>query len=303
MKERITDQKWFVYSLVPVCALMWGFSFFGTTVALEYVEPMQLLALRWTVAAVLFLVLAAFKVIKISYKGKNLKMVLAVGILQPCIYSIFETTGIKYTTTSESSIFIATIPLMVLLIGEMFLHRKNSMWTRLAIVMAFSGVIICVVFSPSFSLEARGLGYLLLMGAVISGALYSFVSSRAAAEFNAVEVTFTIAIMGSIFFNVLNFAMGYGFSGYAACFHDGRLMAGVLFLGIGCSCIAYLVFNYALAVLPTAIASNLIANSSTAVGVVSGCMFAGDPFGWYTVFGVAMTIGGVCLASLKGKSS
>lgn len=300
--NKITEKKWFLYSLVPICALTWGFSFFGTTVALKSVEPMQLLAMRWTVSALLFLTLAALKVIKISYKGKSLKMVLAVGLLQPCIYSIFETTGIKYTTTSESSIFIATIPLVVLLIGELFLHRKNSLRTRFAIVLAFAGVVTCVVFSPEFSLDARGFGYLLLAGAVITGALYSFVSSGASKEYSAVEVTFTISMMGCIFFNVLNFAMGYGFSGYIACFSDMKLMGGVIFLGIGCSCVAYLIFNYVLSVLPTAIATNLISNSTTAVGVISGCLFAGDAFGWYTVLGLGMTITGICISSSGNKA-
>ena len=45
----------------------------------------------------------------------------------------------------------------------------------------------------------------------------------------------------------------------------------------------------------------MIANSTTAVGVISGCAFAGDPFGWYTVAGVALTIAGVCLSSVQDK--
>lgn len=302
-KERLADRKWFVYALVPICALCWGFSFLGTTAALKSVEPIQLLAMRWTIAAALFLLLAALKVIKIRYKGKNIKMVLAVGVLQPCIYSIFETTGIKYTTTSVSSIFIATIPLMVLLIGGLFLHKKNSMRTKAAIILAFAGVVVCVAFSPDFSLGARGFGCLLLVGAVVTGALYSFFSSGASKEFDAVEVTFTIAVMGAIFFNLINFAMGYGFDGYVKCMGNTRLLVSVIFLGIGCSCAAYLIFNYVLGVLPTAVATNLVSNSTTAVGVISGCAFAGDPFGWYTIAGVALTITGVCLSSTGKKKT
>ena len=116
MKENITEKKWFVYALVPLCALMWGLSYFGTSVTLKHLEVMELLALRWTVSALLFAVLIALRIVKVNFKGKNVKLVLLVGILQPCIYATFETLGVKYTSTSESSIFIATIPLMVLLI-------------------------------------------------------------------------------------------------------------------------------------------------------------------------------------------
>ena len=297
MKEKITEQKWFIYALVPICALMWGLSYLGTSVTLAYLGVMELLALRWTVSALLFLILIALRIVKVSYKGKNVKLVLLVGILQPCIYSIFETLGIKYTTTSESSIFIATIPLMVLIIGALSLRRKNDRRTIFAIIMAFTGVIVCVAFSPEFSLGGKGIGYLFLIGAVISGAIYTYASSRAASEFDAIEITFTISVMGAVFFNAVSFAMGNGLRGYILCFTDMKVLAGVLFLGICCSCLCYLIFNYVLGKMPTAIGTNLVANSVTAVGVISGCVFAGDPFGWYTAAGVALTIGGVCISS------
>jgi len=91
--------------------------------------------------------------------------------------------------------------------------------------------------------------------------------------------------------------MGYGFSGYTACLEDRGLLAGVLFLGICCSCLCYLIFNYVLGKLPTAIATNLVANGTTAIGVLAGCVAGGDPFGWYTVIGVGLTITGVCLST------
>lgn len=301
MKERITDKKWFVYSLVPLCALCWGFSYLGITVTLKSLAPMQLLAMRWTVSALIFLVLAALRIIKISYKGKNIKLVLTVGILQPCIYSIFETIGVKLTTTSESSIFIATIPLMVLIIGSLVFHKKNSRKTIVAICMAFAGVVICVAFSPNFSLGGKGAGYLILLCAVVTGAFYTYSSTKASEQFDAIEVTFSISVMGGIFFNCVSFAMGYGLSGYRACLSDMKLLAGVVFLGICCSCLCYLIFNYVLGKLPTAIGTNLVTNSTTAVGVLSGCAFAGDPFGWYTVVGVALTITGICISSMGNK--
>lgn len=301
MNEKITEKKWFLYALVPLCALMWGLSFLGTTVTLAYLNVMELLAIRWTISTVLFLILIAFGVVKVSYKGKNVKMVFLVGIFQPCIYAILETMGIKYTTTSESSIFIATIPLMVLVISGLFLRQKNSLRTIGAICLAFLGVIVCVAFSPEFSLGGKGTGYLYLIATVIAGALYTIASSKSSKEFNAIEVTFTISVMGAVFFNTVNLAMGNGFRGYALCFTDTRVLAGCVFLGICCSCLCYLIYNYVLGKMPAAIGANLVSNSVTAVGVLSGCIFAGDPFGWYTAAGVALTITGVCIASTGNK--
>jgi drug/metabolite transporter (DMT)-like permease len=297
LKEKITEKKWFLYALVPVCALMWGMSYLGTSVTLNHLEVMELLALRWTVSTVVFLVLIALRIVKVKFKGKNIKLLILVGILQPCIYATFETLGVKYTSTSESSIFIATIPLMVLLISAIVLHQKTSKKIIGAIILAFVGVVVCVYFSPEFSVGGKGIGYLFLLAAIISGALYSLSSSKASEEFDALEVTFSISVMGAICFNAISFAMGNGVRGYALCLNDMTVLGGVLFLGICCSCLSYLIFNYVLGKLPATIGTNLVANSVTAVGVLSGCLFAGDPFGWYTVVGVALTITGVCLAS------
>ena len=303
MGKKIAEKKWFIYTMVPLCALCWGFSFLGSTVALKSLAPMQLLAMRWSVSAMIFVILAAFRIIKIDYRGKDTRLVLAVGVMQPCIYSIFETMGVKLTTTSESSIFIATIPLVVLLLGPVFFHRRNSKRAIFAIILAFIGVAVCVAFSPEFSVGGKGAGYLCLIGAVISSSFYSYASSKAAEQFDAIEVTFGISLMGCIFFNAISFSMGYGLSGYRACFSDLKLLAGVLFLGTCCSCLCYLVYNFVLGKLPTAIGTNMIANSTTAVGVISGCAFAGDPFGWYTVVGVALTITGICISSLPDKTA
>ena len=297
--QKFTESKIFLYGMIPVCSLCWGFSFLGTKVALVQLEPMQLLAMRWTIAALIFLTLGLFKVINLNFRGRPMKWVLLTGLLQPCIYSPFETWGVDLTTASESAILIATIPLMVLLIGELLFHKKPTNLTKLSIVMAFVGVVICIAFAPGFSLGGKWRGFLLLGGAILAGGFYSYASNLASEDYNAIEITATIAIMGCICFNAISFAMGYGISGWQACFVDGKLFLSVLFLGTCCSCLCYLIFNYVLGKLPPAIASNLVANGTTAVGVLAGCMMAGDPFGWYTIVGLALTITGIVLSSTQ----
>lgn len=146
--------------------------------------------------------------------------------------------------------------------------KPSSRQTIFAICLAFAGVVICVAFSPGFSLGGKGLGYLYLLGAVTSGAFYTYSSSKAAADFDAIEVTFTMAVMGAVFFNGVNLILGNGFQGFALCFTDMKVLGGVLFLGICCSCFSYLIFNFVLSKMPTAIGTNLVANSVTAVGVL-----------------------------------
>lgn len=283
--------------LILILALFWGMSFLATTIAVEELSPVQLLSMRWTISALIFVVLICAGKIKIRFRTGTFRYVVLTGALQPCIYSIFETNGIAMTSTSESSIFIATIPCASLIIGMAFLHKKSNWKVILSIIIAFTGVVICTVFSPGFTLGGKGAGYMMLIGAIITGGLYSHACNKAGETYNTLEITGVMSIMSGIFFNVISLAMGYGFTGYATAIHHMDTGFAVLFLGIFCSCICYLIFNYVLGKVEPAVATNLSANSTTAVGVVSGVMIAGDPFGWFTIIGLALTITGVWLSS------
>ena len=55
----------------------------------------------------------------------------------------------------------------------LFFGQRYDRKVILGIITAFSGVVICVYFSPAFSLGGKGAGYLVLVGAILSGALYA----------------------------------------------------------------------------------------------------------------------------------
>ena len=96
-----------VYFLLALLGLLWGLSFLGTKIALEALAPIEVLAVRWMIAFLLFLLLIAFRVIHVNYRGKPVRYLVIAAALQPCIYALLETWGVKLTTASESSIFIA----------------------------------------------------------------------------------------------------------------------------------------------------------------------------------------------------
>jgi len=290
-----------IYTLFAATAVLWGMSFLWIKVALDELEVMELLAVRWTLAAVLFGVLIAAKVLKADFRGKSRKFLLLGAFVQPCIYALMETWGVDYTTSSVSSIFIAVIPLVVVLLNAAIFKAEVSRKTTFAIVLAFSGVIISVVLAPDFAVGGRMLGYLCLMGAVVSGGFYSILANKAGEEYSPVEFTFTMAVMGAVWFNALSLIQGNGFDAYVTVFSGGGIAFAVIMLGAGCSFGAYLMYNYTLSRLPAELASCIQANSTTAIGVIAGIALGGDTWGWYTVVGLSMTVAGVVISSTDVK--
>lgn len=286
-----------LYFCFVFLALLWGLSFLGTKIALKGLSPIELLSVRWLLAMLFFIILISTKIIKVEYKGKPVKYLVAVVALQPCIYAVLEAWGINLTTTSESSIFIAIIPLAVCLLARIIFKQKLKKKTVLGVVMAFAGVALCIVPSPDFSAGSKVIGYIALIGAIITGSLYTVLAKRISKIFSPLEITFGLAVGGGIVFNLISLFEGNGFHPYEVFFSGGSMTWSLIYLGLGCSFLAYLIYNYTLSKMPAAIASTIQTNAINIVGVASGIIIAGDPWGWYTIIGFAMIVAGIFISS------
>ncbi len=287
-------------------ALLWGLSFFGTKVALVKLEPIEVLAVRWLMSLLLFGGLVLTGTVKLNYKGKPLKLLALAAFLQPCIYAFFEAWGIDLTTASESSIFIAVIPLMVVVEGALAFKEKIPPKVIAGILVGFSGVVICVALSPAFDLgevsfKGKLLGYGALLIAILVGAAYTLLSHRLSQSFTAFEVTFAVALEGALFFNAISFAQGYGLHPYKVFISGGSTTVSLIYLGVGCSFLAYLIFNFTLSRISAAMATCIQTNLITAVGVLAGILWGGDLWGWYTVVGLIFIISGILISAVGNR--
>ncbi len=294
----------FLYLVIFVTGVVWGFSFLGTKVALVKLNAIEVLATRWLIGCIALTILVALKVIKVNLKGKPLKPLLIIALFQPAIYSIAECVGIGLTTVSESSICIAMIPTFVVIISAIFFHKKISPIAIIAILIAFLGVVSTVVLSPSFSMSGKWSGYLCMLLAVTMGAAYSAKGASVAGKYTAMEIAYVMSIVGAVWFNVLSLAMGNGIKAYTMQLTDPSLLGAILFLGLGCTAFCYVGYNTAITNLPAHQAAMLQSNTTTVVGLLSGIVINGDPYGWYTFVGLALIIIGIAMLNMQeGKEA
>lgn len=279
------------------CSTVWGLSFTVMKILLNILDPMQILALRWLIAAVIFGVMVCMGKIRINLRSRLLKYALLAGLMEPCIYSILEIYGVDLMSASLSALFIATIPCMTLLIGAMLFHKTINRMNAIGIILAFAGVFIATVFVPGFSLSGTALGVIVMIGAVVSAVFFSFWNAKASEEIDAKAMTFIMAVMGAVSFNIICLFMGCGAGTYTAAFTDWRVALGILFLGVGCSVFGYFAMNKLLALIDTSTANSLAGNLTTVIGVIAGIFIAGDSWGLGTIIGMLLTIAGVWLSS------
>lgn len=292
-----------VYVAAVIESVLFGLTFLGAKIALTGLDAIQVLACRWTLAFVLFSILMVFRVIKVDYRSKPIKLVIVMAFVQPCVNTICETSGIDLTTTSESAIMYAMIPMAVVLVSVIVLRRKTTRLVGCGVVLSFVGILVSIVFSESFSLGGKATGYLYLIGMVLTGAICTILSGRIAEWFSPMERTFAMAALGALWFNLLNVVRGTGFSCYVICFQKPVVGLAVLFLGVLGTFTCYILFNYVLANMPAPQASALQVNLISLTGVVTGILFQGDSFGWYTAIGMALVVVGVVMANMQGEKA
>ena len=276
-------------------SLIFGLSFMFTKTALDTFRPMELIAYRFAIAAMVITLLVATRAIRIRFKGKPILPLIVLSFFQPIIYFICETMGVQLTSSSQAGMMIALIPIFVTIMAVIFLGERPNIMQYLAILLSVGGVVFILVFSGDFAPTGDFIGMIVLMGAVLAGAVYNILSKRYSKVFTPVEITFVMMWVGAIVFNLI--FIGQQLMGLAP--DQANLsqlsfssLLPLLYLGILSSIVAFFMFNYMISKIPASRAS-VFTNLVTIIAILAGIIFRHESFYWYQMVGGLMIIAGV----------
>ncbi len=276
-------------------ALIFGLSFMFTKQALETLPTILLLSYRFSIAAILLNLLWLFGAIKMSYKNKPLKELMLLSLIQPIAYFIFETTGVKLTSSSEAGIMIALIPVVVTIFAAVFLKEKPSRAQLFFILASVLGVVFIVLMSGSTSGTGHYAGILSLFGAVLAAGVYNILSRKLSTSFTPVEITFAMMCTGAVVFNIISAITGLmngNLEKYITSISSASTLVPILYLGILCSVCAFFMVNYMLSKMPAS-NSAVFANLTTVISIIAGVFIRHEAFHWYQLAGGIVIILGV----------
>jgi len=276
-------------------ALVFGFSFMFSKMALANVVPIGLIAYRFLLAFLVFEVLRLFKVVKISINRKNIVPLMLVALFQPVLYFIFETFGLTMISSGEAGMMIALIPIFVSIFSAVFLKEKPRPVQIGFILLSVFGILFIQFARGGTELSGTWIGFLFLFFAVISAALFNIASRSASRTLKPHEVTYFMMLSGAAVFNiiyVIQLLFEHRIVDYVTNFADIRIIVPVLYLGIVASIGGFFLVNYTLGKLPAHV-SSIYSNLSTIVAVIAGAVFLSEPLHYYHYLGGAMIVIGV----------
>ncbi len=276
-------------------AVVFGLTFMFSKTALEHISPIGLIAYRFLVAFFMFEVLRRFGVIKVRFEKAHWKLLLPVVLFQPILYFLFETYGLARTTSSEAGMMIALIPIFVTILSALILKERPRKIQVFFILLSVSGIFVIRIMESREAFEPETLGFLLLLGAVLSAAFFNIASRRASKVLRAQETTYFMMLFGAAAFNLfylVHLALGEGLSAYVGLLAAWELVLPILYLGVVASIGGFFLLNFALARLQAHVIS-IYANLATIVAIAAGAIILSERLYAYHYVGAAMIITGV----------
>ena len=145
------------------------------------IPPLMIATIRYFVAIwVFFLILfLREKNLNISFVKNHWKNFLVMGICSVTIYQIGYMFGEFYTSASDASVIIGTLPMLVILFASFLMKSEIFDIRKLTgALFSFAGILIVAGFSPNFNVPNRFLGDLLIFLGAVAYAFYTVISRQ-----------------------------------------------------------------------------------------------------------------------------
>ncbi|WP_439117490.1 DMT family transporter [Mesobacillus stamsii] len=183
-----------------VTTFLMGSSFTVGKIGLTYVSPLLLVGLRFTIAGVLMAIIVRKKPLpaNISDWGR----VFTIGLMQTAgvMGAIF--LSLRTITAGESSILTFTNPLLVVLMGTVFLRIRYRLLQWIGAGVGFLGVFITLGFHLQLTT-----GTLLGLGAAVSWSIGTILIKKWGSLFNVWVLTAYQMLFGGLILLVMSLTM------------------------------------------------------------------------------------------------
>lgn len=163
-------------------AFLWGTTFVGARYLLkdQLIDPISLSMIRFILGSVALFILGCifFRRKIFSVKSKDLLKLAGLSLLGVVGMSVFLFAGQQFTCAINSSVIVATSPILILLFGFFAGHRVKLNQIAGIFISMFGGLLVVGVINYSgFQYSFNGLkGDILVFMSAASWALYSVLS-------------------------------------------------------------------------------------------------------------------------------
>ena len=285
------------YVAAVIFSVVVGFSFLGVKTCIPIASTLQILVWRYNWAALVMGILIILKIAKLDLKGKPKKnLVLTAGFYIG--FMILQTIGLIFSTSVESGIIFAIIPILSRIIGGVVLGEGSTWVQNIFVMISISALILMIILGAS-ELETSVLGIIILLLSSLSMAISNVYMRYVRAIYRPVEITTYICFMGAVAFNLVFLVSGEASTYFEPLMHREFIVA-TFYLGTACIVLSAQLMAFMLRHMP-AINATIFGNLSTAISIVAGVVFLDETLKYYHILCTILIIIGVIGVSMPKR--
>ena len=295
-------KKYLPQLLLVVSSAFWGASFIftkGLFLSEPAFTPYIILTFRMFIASLFTIPFLALTHKLERIKKGHLRYFLLLAFAEPFLYSICETTGVKYVSGSLASIIVATIPLFIPFGMALVYKERLRFQTIFGVALSLAGIVL-MSLDDNFSFSADPKGIMLLAGAVLIAVFYTLVLVKILNHYHPVTITSYQNLIGLVYFLPLMLLTDH--DKLPLLSFSPHMLLYLAFLGIFCSTVAYMFFNYGMRSLG-ATAGSVYNNIIPVFSLLLALMIGQETFSFIKVAGMAVVLVGLTVAQRKERKN
>ena len=284
-----------VYSAAILFSFFIGLSFLFTKISLSYADTTIVLAHRFTLGFLVFMLYRVILGLTILPSLSDIVSILPIAICYPIAFFITQGLGLNYLTSSEGGMIHALVPGVTLLLSSLFFKEKVSLLQLFFTTLSITGVIFIFIMKNVNIADMNILGVVFASISVIVSSIYTLLAKSKLKKVNYNDLTYVMLFIG---FLCLNFyylirtePISY-LNMYFSPLVKPQYALSVVYLGLFSTVISSLLSNYSLTKLPASKVS-VFNNLATLISIFAGTMVLNEPFYNYHFIGAALILVGV----------
>ncbi|OWY08977.1 EamA family transporter [Thioclava sp. F42-5] len=286
------------WALLAALALIWGSSFLSNRAALEGAGVFTVVFLRVASGAVLIWAYVALRRLPVPRHPIYLGHFLIMGLLNNAIPFSLIVWGQKHIDSGLASILNASTAIFGALVAAVvFTDERLSARKATGIAVGFAGVVVAIGPDALKGFDLTSAGQLAVLGAALS---YGFAGAYARFAIRGLRPEVAAAGMltgGAIWtLPILLLTEGVPSFDYAP-----SVWIAMLWLGVGCSALAYLLYYRILAMAGAANLA-LVTLLIPPVAILAGWAVYGERLGWAEALGFAILALGLLILNRRPKT-
>ncbi len=293
----MTKEKIIGHLSAAFTILVWGITFINTKYLVDYFTPIQIMALRYSIAYIMLFLISP-KILKFQGLKKEMYLFLA-AMSGGAIYQYLENLAVYYTSPASVSFISALSPVLTVIIAHSLYSEKLNFKIIFGMLVSLLGVFF-VSFADSKISDTGLIGDLIILAGVWLWTIYSIFIKKIE-EFNLTQ----IQISRRIFMYSLLFILPFSYFSSGTIKLEYIIMPvnlmNILFLSVIASAICFCTWNVGVMKIgPTA--TNKYLFVMPIVTLIGQVIYNKNQIGTLAVAGMFIILMGLAITEIDFKS-